>query len=322
VPLAALGAVGWQARSMSELDLRPSDEGPHPPGSEPFWGESWYFDFFAPDGSFGGYVRLGLYPNLGRAWYWACLVGPDRPLTTVIDHDVPLPRQGSLEVRTDGLWADHTVESAYDHFSLGCEAFAVQVDDPAEVYGRLIGDRVPFGLDLEWETDGPGAYPYPGTTRYEIPCAVHGEVLVGDERLELDGLGQRDHSWGVRDWWQFDWLWTAGALDDGTRFHTADIRIPGMEAYAPGYVQDADGDRAKIEACSSTEELGDHGLPRSAEVRCGDLHLEVEPLAFAPVLLVDEAEGRASRFPRALCRFRSGDDRAGWGWTEWNQVQR
>lgn len=307
---------------MNEQILGPADELPHAPAAERWWGESWYFDFVSADGAFGGYVRLGLYPNSGLAWYWACAVSEGGPLVTVIDHEVRLPAGRSLEVRADGLWADHTIEAPFEHVTLGCEAFAVQVGDPTEVYGDLRGDRVPFGLDLEWETVGDGAYAYPGTTRYEIPCTVHGEVLVGDERIELDGVGQRDHSWGVRDWWQFAWLWTAGALDDGTRFHTADIRIPGLEDYAPGYVQDPDGARHQIDACSSGEELGPEGLPSSAEVTCGPLHLSVEPVAFSPVLLVDPYEDRISRFPRALCRFRSADGRRGHGWTEWNQPQR
>ena len=37
-----------------------------PPGEERLWGESWYFDFANREGTLGGYVRLGLYPNLGR----------------------------------------------------------------------------------------------------------------------------------------------------------------------------------------------------------------------------------------------------------------
>ena len=179
-------------------------------------------------------MRLGLYPNLGVAWYWACLVGEGRPLVTVIDHEVALPKAPSLEIRADGLWADHIVETPFDHMTLGCEAFAVSVDDPAEVYGDLRGDRVPFGFDLEWETDRGGLYPWIGTTRYEVSCNVHGEILVGDETIDFDGIGQRDHSWGVRDWWNLGWVWTAGGLDDGTRFHTARIRVPGLEAFAPG----------------------------------------------------------------------------------------
>ena len=302
------------------VELTDADEHAHPPGPERLWGESWYFDFANREGTLGGYVRLGLYPNLGVAWYWACLVGDGRPLVTVIDHDVALPRPGSLEVRAEGLWADHTVESPYDHMSLGCEAFAVAVDDPAEVYGDLRGDRVPFGLDLEWDTDG-GVYPWIGTTRYEVPCTVHGEILVGDESIDFDGIGQRDHSWGVRDWWTLGWVWTAGGLDDGTRFHTTRIRLQGAEAFTPGYVQAPGGTPRQIDVCEAEEELGAHGFPTGGRIVCGDLDLAVTPLGFSPVHLVDHdgAAERHARFPRALCRFEATDGRSGVGWTEWNQ---
>lgn len=302
------------------VGLGSADELAHPPGDERLWGESWYFDFSDREGTLGGYVRLGLYPNLGVAWYWACLVGAGRPLVTVIDHEVPLPTAPSLEVRTEGLWADHTVETPFEHMTLGCEAFAVAVDDPADVYGDLRGDRVPFGFDLEWETDG-ATYPWVGTTRYEVPCTVHGEILVGDETIAFDGIGQRDHSWGVRDWWNVGWVWTAGWLDDGTRFHTTRVRVPGLEAFTPGYVQPPGGTPQQIAVCTADEVLGEHGFPTSGEIVCGDLRMAVEPRYFSPVHLVDRdgTNERHARFPRALCRFETDDGRSGVGWTEWNQ---
>ena len=81
----------------------PADEGRHTASSHPLWNESWYFDFHDADGSFGGYVRLGLYPNLGVSWFWACVVGRDRQLVSVCDHDAPLPRRDELELRASGL---------------------------------------------------------------------------------------------------------------------------------------------------------------------------------------------------------------------------
>jgi hypothetical protein len=294
-----------------------SDEGRHLPGPEPLWNESWYFDWSQPDGSLGGYVRLGLYPNLGVAWYWACVVGEGRPLVTVIDHEVPIPAVG-YDVRTEGLWAAHNVETPLDHWSLGCEAFAVGIDDPAEVYGAdLRGDRVPFGFDLEWETEG-GVYPYPGVDRYEVPCRVHGEVLVGQERIEVDGSGQRDHSWGVRDWWTYQWSWTSSALDDGTRTHATHVTLGEDVLYSTGYVQPPGGGPQAVSAVSRGQDLGREGLPDRGVVRLDDLELAIEPVAFSPVLLTSP-EGRTSRFPRALCRYRAGDGRTGVGWTEWNQ---
>jgi hypothetical protein len=307
---------------VTDLPLSAADEHAHRPGEERLWGESWYFDFTNREGTLGGYVRLGLYPNLGVAWYWACLVGEGRSLVTVIDHEVALPKT-SLEVRAEGLWADHTVETPFDHMSLSCESFAVSVDDPAEVYGDLRGEIVPFGFDLEWDTDRGGVYPWPGTTRYEVSCNVHGEILVGDERIDFDGVGQRDHSWGVRDWWSVGWVWAAGWLEDGTRFHTTRLRIPGLEAFAPGYVMRPGGPVEQIDVCAASEELDERGFPTAARLRCGELDMEVEPVAFSPVNLVDDAgdgsDPRVARFPRALCRFRTADGRKGAGWLEWNQ---
>ena len=310
---------------MSDADARTAvpaeaaDEARHEPATDELWSESWYLDFFDPKRGIGGYVRLGLYPNLGRAWYWACVVGPDRPLVTVIDHDVKIPTAPSLEIRTEGLWADYTVETPLDHVTVGVEAFAVGVDDPREVYGELRGDRIPLGFDLEWETDG-GTYAYPGVTRYEVPCRVHGEVLVGQERIELDGWGQRDHSWGVRDWWSMAWSWTAGRLDDGTRFHATAVDIEGTPVYGTGYIQAPGGEMEAVDDTGHDTTLDDTGLPTSARWRIGHLTFTVTPIAFSPVgLLADD--GRFTKFPRAWCRFVSDDGRSGEGWTEWNQPQ-
>jgi hypothetical protein len=302
--------------------VEPADEATHPPGPEPFWQESYYLDFAAADGSIGGYVRIGRYPNLGPdgagvIWYWACVVGPDRSLVTVIDNAVPFPNAyDSLELRTDGLWADHHVETPLDHFSLGLEAFGVALDDPADTYRGMRGVRTPLGFDLEWETDGiPFRWPQ-GLDRYEIPCRVHGEILVGDERIEFEGPGQRDHSWGERDWWVRGWCWTAFRFDDGTRLHAV-TTLP-SEGFAIGYEQPPDGGLELITAFDAQPTLGVEAIPTSARLDVAGVEVTVEPLAWSPVLLVDPA-GREARFPRAMARFTAADGRTGLGWIEFNQ---
>lgn len=299
-------------------EVLPIDEGRHDPGPEPLWGESWYFDFFDAEGTVGGWVRIGLYPNLGVTWYHAYLVGPDRQTVAVVDYEAPLPKAPGLELRTHGLWGDHIVETPLEHFTLGNEAHGLGVDDPAEMYAATPrGDQVPVAFDLEWETAGQ-PYHYQYTTRYEIPCTVHGTIDVGRERIDLDGFGQRDHSWGVRDWWQFGWVWTAGRLDDNARFHGSDIRITGNDDVGFGYVQH-DGRVDGTNSVHAAEQLGAGGLPTEGTVAIDDLALTIEPVAFAPALLT--WEGRVSRFPRALCRFTAADGRHGLGWTEWNQPE-
>jgi hypothetical protein len=199
------------------------DERPHRPTADRWWGESWTFAFATTGGDrgeLGGFVRLGLLPNQGTCWYWAWVVGPGRPPVAVVDDEVPLPRSPSLELRSTGLWADHIVEEPFEHVSVGAEAFALELDDPEEAYGIPLGIPTPFGLDLGWETEGPRA-PITGPDGiegYSLPCRVVGVVLVGDERIELDGFGHRQHAWGVEDWWSAGWTVADGRLDDGTWF--------------------------------------------------------------------------------------------------------
>jgi hypothetical protein len=266
----------------------------------------------------GGYVRLGLYPNLGAAWYWACLVGPGRPLVIVVDHAVALPtRPGSLEVRADGLWADHNCETPLERWSLALEAFAVSLDDPLDAYGTAWGERVPFGLDLEWETDGTVFRYPPGLDRYEVPCHVHGEVLVGAERVHVDGPGQRDHSWGVRDWWARGWCWTAFRLDDGSAWHAV---IPDETPFSIGYEQAPGREPEGVAYAAVAPVLGDGGIPLGASLAVGSTDFVVDPIAWAPVLLT-APDGRTSRFARGMARFRRTDGLEGTGWIEFNQPE-
>ena len=115
---------------------------------------------------------------------------------------------------------------------------ATAVAEPADVYTKgehEAGPGVDLDLDLTWTTDG-SAYHYELTTRYEIPCTVAGTVTIDGATITVQGQGQRDHSWGVRDWWAFGWCWCSMRLDDGTRVHLADIRMPGMPVFF-GYIQ-------------------------------------------------------------------------------------
>jgi hypothetical protein len=196
-----------------------NDERPHPPGEDLGWSESWAFDFATPDAALGGFVRMTFRPHDGVCWYWAYLVGGGRDPVMVVDDEVRLPRHGSLEIRHEGLWADHIVEDPFDHVSVGCEAFALRLDDPAEAWGKLWGERVGFGLDLGWETEGEIRNSDQG---YAVPCRVVGEVLVGDERIELDAFGWRSHEWGPTDPWASSWSSVTGRFADGSWFGPGD----------------------------------------------------------------------------------------------------
>jgi hypothetical protein len=299
----------------------PEDERRHAVGSEQLWNESWYFDAVAEDGSFGAYVRIGLYPNLGVAWYTAYVTGPDRPAVAVIDLEAPLPAAPGLEIATDTIRADHCCQRPLERFAVTLDGIGEAHDDHAAPLRGEPGRRVPVALVLTWDTEG-SPYSYRMTTRYEVPCQASGTIEVGDEKLALRGPGQRDHSWGVRDWWSMDWMWSAARLDDGARVHAVQIRLPDGVGFGIGYVQDGRGALEELQSVRAVEDVGPDGLVRSAhlDLQPVGLALDVEPLAFGPLRL-DAPDGRSTSFPRAMCRLRSHDGRTGLGWLEWNLVQ-
>ena len=103
-------------------------------------------------------------------------------------------------------------------------------------------------MNLVWTTDGT-PYQYRLTTRYEIPVHRLGHRhRQTTPATNLDSVpGQRDHSWGVRDWWSMDWMWSALHLDDGTHLHGLNMQIPNTPAISIGYVQDPDRQRRRAD---------------------------------------------------------------------------
>ena len=282
------------------MTTRSADERRHPAGAEAGWEESWYFDFVTGDGALGGFVRLALRPGEGRAWYWAYLVGAGRPVVAVRDHEVELPRASALEVRSAGLWAEVTCETPMDHWSAGLEAFGVALDDPTEAWRGERGDPVALGLDMEWEaTAGPGAVP----GGYAQPSVVHGEVLVGPERLDVEARGWRTHLWGGPSPQLAPW-WAGAHLDDGSALCA--WSAGGAWFYPPA------GEPVAASARAGTD-LRPDGLVGEAALHVGDLALKGQPVAQA--VLPFDGSGAGDGLVRALCSL-AGGGRSGWGWYE------
>jgi len=301
---------------------QPGDEGPHAPAPEQLWNESWYFDAVSGDGELGAYVRVGSYPNLGACWYTACICGPDRPTVAVADWAAPLPEGEELRVQAPGLRAEHRCLAPLERFAVLLEATGEEYEDPAALLRGERGAPTPVALELEWHTDGI-PYAYSLATRYEIPCRVSGTLRIGEQLLELErAAGQRDHSWGPRDWWSMDWLWSAVALNDGTRLHAVELRLPGAPRLGVGYAQRAGAGAHELERVSASERVGANGLVTAGALSLAppQLELEIDPLAYGPLRLTSP-DGRVSHFTRAMCRVRCADGRSGLGWVEWNLNQ-
>jgi len=238
----------------------------------------------------------------------------------VRDHDVELPRSRELEVRGDGLWAQVICETPFDHWSAGLEASAVAIDDPVRAWGDERGDPVALGLDLEWEMQGqPGLLGDAGG--YLQPAAVHGEVLLGAERLAVDGTGWYTHAWGPPAWRGGRWWEVKAHLgDDTVSTSTATAaRAPGQAWTWPLAGSSPSG--PEVGGADLDTQWGPGGLPASVNLAIGEPGmagvLPVQPRALAPVPL-DVAGRRDGVLVRALCSLGSAAA-DGWGWAEWRQ---
>ncbi|MER6577377.1 hypothetical protein [Nonomuraea sp. NPDC001023] len=275
--------------NMGDWPLGEQDEQLHPPGDDPLWNESYYLDFVADDGELGGYVRIGLYPNWKRTWFWARLVRRGGGLVEITDHEAP----------PTGL-------------TISADAYEADLAAPGPLRTARLRLAAPgLSLDLEWHTRG-GVYGYQLTPRYEIPCEVTGTV----DGRPFHGHGERDHSWGVRDWWSLSWTWSSGRLSDGTHLHGTQVNLgmplpwPAFTVPPGGGIEHADGFTA------GTRFDGDR--PAETLLSFPGRAVTVRPVAFAPVTLVSP-DGAVAEFPRALCELESDDGGTGFGWTEWHQ---
>ncbi|BBY08971.1 DUF7064 domain-containing protein [Mycobacterium noviomagense] len=295
------------------------DESAHTATDEPLWSESWYADFADAAEGFGGWLRIGLIPNQRNAWAHALLCGPGIPTVAVSDFHVALP-DDPWNLRTGTIEFSHAAVEPLQTYRVVVQAQGQSYTDPAALLRGEPGRPVDVAMELTWATDGT-PYRYRLATRYEIPCMVSGRVTVDETTYTLDAVpGQRDHSWGVRDWWSMDWQWSAVHLDDGTHLHGVDIRIPGAPKLSVGYLQPKDGALTELQTVDSRETFDANGLPAAATVTVcpGDIVVSADVRGHAPLRLV-AADGRVSQFPRVWATVTTADGRSGVGWLEWNR---
>lgn len=303
-----------QARTAA-ITVEPADEQRHQPDGDRYWNESYYLDAISADGKVGAYVRFGFVPPLNRTVFTAYICGEGRPSVGVLDYTAPLPDDG-FTVTTDTFTSSLVVEKPLTKVRVTLNGIGESYADPTTPLRGESGIPVDVEMDLVWESDGT-PYQYQLTPRYEIPCRVRGTVTVGGEVLTIDGPGQRDHSWGSRDWWAMDWTWISAHLDDDTRMQTVELRFPGIPIAAVGYEQDKSG-LTEIKAIDASYAIPAHRQPgtTSATMNPSGTRYDFEPIAYGN-LRIESPDGRVCEFPRAMARVTAPDGRTGLGWLEW-----
>jgi len=100
----------------------------------------------------------------------------------IVFSDHELPQGKSYEIRGDGIWADVNCETENEHWSFSMESFALRT--PVDEYlaylesqeGLLIGDRIPFGYEID------------ATSIDGDDWLLGGEILVEKNEIDIADL--------------------------------------------------------------------------------------------------------------------------------------
>ncbi len=173
---------------MTELDS--TAEYLHEVGERPDWRESYYFNWVDSDSEVSGFATIGLLPNVNKREFVFALFYDDRREVYFMEPEGSVPGDmgaalddGALSFKMNQPLSDWTI-----HFT----------GPTLEADIRWKGRFQPFEFGRGSGTSWAG--------HFEQSGQVKGSITIEDGRtLQLNGLGQRDKSWGSRDWHIDSW---------------------------------------------------------------------------------------------------------------------
>lgn len=302
----------------------------HPGRSDLHWNESYYFNFIDPGTRIGGWTRMGILPNqesdIGALMLYA---GGSRLLAAgrggraevqggrFVMEDLEYYCVEPLEkwrLRFSGHMADiedsrrlyevspETLKATVVELELDFEGMSQCFDfkntHPAALAEMIVGAGTRFS-DLRQVANVSGAH-------YEQAMRVSGTIKIGDETVPFRGSGQRDHSWGVRDWSAPRlWTWLTCQFPSGLAFNLSRVAIASVDVFF-GFVF-RDGVSCPLRRVELETEFEGDGLTqktlRFKITDTGGRTIEVrgEALTVAPLKL--DARGHRTLINEALTEY-------------------
>ena len=311
-------------------NLVPEDDYTHELGPEPNFNESMYFNFFDPSQAIGGFVRLGNRANEGRAEMTVCIYLKDGRVLFAfkraeISHNDAFDAGG---LRFEVIEPSERLRTVYEGGVIELEN-PKALSDPGKAFKESPRRRI--SLDLEHVACGPM---YGGPSKreaekeaekqfakahYEQHMHVTGRLDLGDEQVEIDGYGLRDHSWGPRYWQAIEgYEWLTMNFGPGLGAMVSCIRVAG-EAPRHGGVMVEEGRLIKITSAEVEADYESNGLYHKSvrariETEDGNTHvIEGEVQGFIP--LRNRREGTTTHIGEGMTKWTFGDH-TGYGLSE------
>ncbi len=163
----------------------------HTPGTELDWRESYYFNFVSHDEETAGFTTIGVLPNRRRAEFVLFLFSEGKQTTYYKEQELAIDLQSHAPL-SNGTLTYAVVESMQ---TWKIDFFDEKLDLRLEWRARF----PPFDFGEGSGTSWLGHFEQSGT--------VEGEAEFPDGRkIHIGGYGQRDKSWGPRNWHIEKWF--------------------------------------------------------------------------------------------------------------------
>ncbi len=204
--------------------LEPEDEYTHEPDEATNYNESMYLNAFDVDQEAGGWFRLGNRVNEGYAEMTVCVYLPAKDGKRRVGFVYGRPQIETNDKMDAGGLSIEVVEP-FTHLKVRYQGKICLLDEPRQMADPRTAFKTNPWVECEVDLDYTGVSPMYGgkpqyedgteieidpetsfaKAHYEQHCAVRGTIRVGEETIDLDGLGLRDKSWGPRHWQAITW---------------------------------------------------------------------------------------------------------------------
>jgi hypothetical protein len=176
---------------MMPNTIRTMDEYFHIPEKKLDWRESYYFNFVNHDNKTSGFTTIGILPNLKKAEYLLALFHKNKH--TLYFKEQEIAKDNESENCLSNKTLTYTLIRPLKKWEI---SFSSQ---DSELLIQWEARFPPFNFGKGSGTSWTG--------HFEQSGIVSGEAKLRDGRkIRIDGYGQRDKSWGQRDWHIEHWF--------------------------------------------------------------------------------------------------------------------
>jgi len=178
-----------------DLSLKDTDDLLHKPNDDLKWRESYYFNWVDIENKISGFSTIGILPNEKKREFVFLLFHEDK-----------------MEVYYKEPFLENYIDDV--NIMLKDKALSYKLIKPLDMWQISFKSRK-FTFDITFKSRFPiHSFGKDSSAswhqHFESSGVVNGEISFRNgKQVNINGYGQRDKSWGTRDWHQFD-QWFAG----------------------------------------------------------------------------------------------------------------